>query len=85
MSQTAGETSLDIRVEIERPRNHHDADQAPEDAHAQALEPARELILRRLQNIGILDRFTKWLKPNMAHDLIQSGFGECRRPQQLLS
>jgi hypothetical protein len=70
MDQTAAETSRKIRIEIERSRQHHNAYQPPENAHAQAFEPPREVILRGIQKLGILDRFSKWLKPSIAHNVV---------------
>ena len=77
MDNTLAETSTKIRIEIERARNHHDAHQRPENAHAQTFEAAREIIVRSIQKLGILDRFSEWLKANISHGLVPI------RPQQM--
>jgi hypothetical protein len=70
MDNTAAESSRKIRIEIERARNHHHAYQPPENAHSQAFKSPREVILRGIQNLGIFDRFSEWLKPSIAHDMV---------------
>jgi hypothetical protein len=70
MNNTAGETSAEIGIEIERPRKHHDAHQPPENAHSHALEPPREVIMRGIQKLGILDGFSKWFELRIAHRVI---------------